>query len=438
VTASPGGQWTLVNASFTSATVSGLTGGVNYTFTVHAVSLNGESPDSAPSSPIMAIGPPGAPTSPSSVPGNASAVVRWSPPTNPGSSPVTGYILTPYLGATAQPTHTYDASTTSATLTGLPNGAIFSFTIVAVNDQGSGPPSDGSPTVTVIGIPTKPSPNPVAVSGNERATLSWKAPVDNGSPITSYLVIPYRQGTEETERTFNGSATTVVITGLVNEQTYTFTVAAINAAGRGFTSDASNPVKIGTPTAPPAPNAVPGTATATTGSLIVSHGASTANGAAITKYTATCTSSNGGVARSAARTGTTLALPITVTGLTTKKTYTCVVRATNVHGVGAASTATAPIIVGTPAAPTAVTATRVAAGQLRVAFTPGANNGAAITSFTATCVSSNGGMSRMKVGLASPLTVIALTVGKTYTCRVKATNSRGTGPASAASPPKTA
>jgi hypothetical protein len=40
-----------------------------------------------------------------------------------------------------------------------------------------------------------------------------------------------------------------------------------------------------------------------------------------------------------------------------------------------------------------------------------------------------------KSGTASPITVINLTAFKTYTCTVKAINSRGTGPASVASDP---
>jgi hypothetical protein len=91
------------------------------------------------------------------------------------------------------------------------------------------------------------------------------------------------------------------------------------------------------------------------------------------------------------------------------------------------------VIVGSPAAPTGVTAAHVAAGQIRVSFSPGANNGSIITSYTALCSSSNGGAARAKSGAASPLIVIGLTVGKSYTCIVRATNSRGTGLTSLAS-----
>jgi hypothetical protein len=91
--------------------------------------------------------------------------------------------------------------------------------------------------------------------------------------------------------------------------------------------------------------------------------------------------------------------------------------------------------VGTPLAPTNVGAAHLARGKLKVTFTPGANNGATITHYTATCKSTNGGATASHSNTASPITVAALTAAKTYTCTVTATNSRGTGPASKGSTP---
>src|SRR5205807_766183 len=142
---------------------------------------------------------------------------------------------------------------------------------------------------------------------------------------------------------------------------------------------------------------------------------------------ATCVSSNGGVLKTGTHTGATAA-PITVAAVTTGKTYTCTVKATNARGAGLASAPSLPVIVGSPAPPTGVTAAHVAAGQIKVTFTIGAGNGSAITSQTATCISSNGGVTKTgtHVGAtAAPITVTALTAGKTYTCKVKATNARG-------------
>ncbi len=74
--------------------------------------------------------------------------------------------------------------------------------------------------------------------------------------------------------------------------------------------------------------------------------------------------------------------------------------------------------------------TRIAKGTLKVAFAIPANNGAPITSYAATCTSKDAGAPKGKTGKAEPLIVSGLTGGKTYTCTVNATNSRGAGPAS--------
>src|ERR1700689_3430681 len=109
------------------------------------------------------------------------------------------------------------------------------------------------------------------------------------------------------------------------------------------------------------------------------------------------------------------------------------VTATNGAGTGLASatsnpvTPTAPLTV--PGAPTIGTATR-GNGEATVSFTAPANNGgAAITQYTVT--SSPGGITA--AGSASPITVTGLTNGTAYTFTVTASNSVGTGLASAAS-----
>ena len=111
-------------------------------------------------------------------------------------------------------------------------------------------------------------------------------------------------------------------------------------------------------------------------------------------------------------------------------TIKCTVTATNSAGsASATSAATATVAGSVPGAPTIGTAT---AGntQASVAFTaPAVTGGPAITSYTAT--SSPGGFTAS--GSASPLTVTGLTNGTAYTFTVTATNSIGTGPASAAS-----
>ena len=83
------------------------------------------------------------------------------------------------------------------------------------------------------------------------------------------------------------------------------------------------------------------------------------------------------------------------------------------------------ILGGVPGAPTIGTATAGTA-QASIAFTPPASSGGSvITSYSVSC----NGISQ--TGNVSPITVTGLTNGVLYTCAVTATNSLGTGPASA-------
>ena len=72
-----------------------------------------------------------------------------------------------------------------------------------------------------------------------------------------------------------------------------------------------------------------------------------------------------------------------------------------------------------PAAPT-VTGSTPSPGAVAVAFT--SDGTAGITSFTAECVSTDGGATGSQSGPASPITVSGLTPGKSYHCHVSATN----------------
>ncbi len=85
-------------------------------------------------------------------------------------------------------------------------------------------------------------------------------------------------------------------------------------------------------------------------------------------------------------------------------------------------------------APGQPTITSATAGnqQITVAFVPG--SGDAADSYTATCVSSNGGATGTVTGIASPIVVTGLTNGKGYACAVTASNTAGNSTPSASSP----
>ena len=88
----------------------------------------------------------------------------------------------------------------------------------------------GPAAATVPGAPT----GVTAVAGNASANVSWTAPPDGGSPITSYTITPYIGRWPRPRRPITGSppATSTTVTGLTNGTAYTFTVTATNAIGR--------------------------------------------------------------------------------------------------------------------------------------------------------------------------------------------------------------
>ena len=116
---------------------------------------------------------------------------------------------------------------------------------VDADNDGIGSACDGTPGggggVDAPGAPT----NVTASAGNASATVSWTAPSDNGGgPITGYK-IERRAGVgtwgiavPDTEN----ASTNKTVSGLTNGTSYTFRVTAINSAGPGEVSGASNSV----------------------------------------------------------------------------------------------------------------------------------------------------------------------------------------------------
>ena len=130
--------------------------------------------------------------------------------------------------------------------------------------------SSGTPSVaSIIGLNPSTAPaapaaptGVTATAGNGSATVSWTAPSDGNSPITSYTITPSTGSTTLTPTVITGNppATSAMITGLANGTAYTFTVTATNSVGTGPASAASNSVTPVAPTAPTAPTGVTATA----------------------------------------------------------------------------------------------------------------------------------------------------------------------------------
>ena len=128
-------------------TVTGLTDGSPYTFTVTATNGVGTGPASVAfdsGDPDAAATVPGAPTGVNATPGDGQATVSWTAPTSNGGSAITGYTVTSSPGGFTATT----AGATSAAVIGLTDGTSYTFTVTATNTVGTGPASAPSTSVT--------------------------------------------------------------------------------------------------------------------------------------------------------------------------------------------------------------------------------------------------------------------------------------------------
>jgi hypothetical protein len=110
----------------------------------------------------------------------------------------------------------------------------------------AGVPSMAATVHMTAAAPTAPAaPTGVtATAGNGSASVSWTAPANGGSPITSYTVTPYIGTTAQPSTTVTGNppATSTTVSGLTNGTSYTFAVTATNAVGSSQASAQSNAV----------------------------------------------------------------------------------------------------------------------------------------------------------------------------------------------------
>ena len=239
----------------TSATVTGLTNGVTYTFQVTAKNSFGSSAASAESAPVLVLGLPGVASAPVATAGVRGEVhLAWTDPTETGGVALIDYAIE-YRKTTDTAWTIYPHTPSPAAgivINGLSTGSTYVFRVAAKNPLGAGPASAISNAVIVIAAPTPPT-GVVAKAGDKVVNLSWTAPVtSNGSPITDY-VIEFRKATEATWTVYADSvsaATTATVANLGNGTSYAFRVTAKNGAGLSTPSAESTIV---TPSGPPAP-----------------------------------------------------------------------------------------------------------------------------------------------------------------------------------------
>ncbi|WP_433046412.1 fibronectin type III domain-containing protein [Dactylosporangium sp. CS-033363] len=401
-------------------TVSGLTPGQSYTFTVTAVAGGLEGAPSGPAAAVTAIDVPPAPGTPAAtVAGDRSLQLTWAAP----APPVTGYQVESSVdsgawtvvaaGPCAAPTGL------SCTVGGLTGGGSYRFRVTARNAAGPGTASAPSTAVVALAAPDAPTVAAATVNGPGSVSVTWTAPPGT---VDSYRVHVSPGGS-----TVDCPASPCTVSGLTAGTDYTFTVSALRGGLEGAASTASAAVTaLDPPAAPAQPAAVVGGDRAVTLTWAAPAGA--------TGYRVEVSADDGGF--SAVSTGDCAApsgLSCTVSGLTAGVSYRFRVTAQNQAGSGTASApSAATVAVASPGAPGTPVATVGGDRALRLTWTVPSGP---VTGYRVESSVDGGAWTVVSTGDCSGMacTVSGLTAGGSYRFRVTALNPAGDGTASAPS-----
>ena len=160
----------------------------------------------------------------------------------PGSVAGSSYTVTPSPSTSPA---TFSGSSSPVTVTGLQSATEYTYTVVASNRYGTASASAASAGVTATTVPQAPTIG-TATGADQSATLTFTAGNTGGSSITNY-----KYSTDNSTYTAFDPAQTsspLTISGLTNDQSYSFYLKSVNANGDSAASAASNSVVPGVPT----------------------------------------------------------------------------------------------------------------------------------------------------------------------------------------------
>lgn len=364
--------------------------------------------------------------------------LSWSQPANLGGLLITGYqIQRSSNGGSNWSTivsSTGNAATTYSD-TGLQPGTTYTYRVAAITVILTSSWSNTASATTLSPVTPPGAPTGLgAVSGTAQISLTWQAPSNNGgSAITGYDI--YRgtsPGGESSSPIASGvTSTRYVDSGLTNGQAYYYVVRAVNSAGQGAVSNEAFAVPATVPSAPQGLAATGGNS-----QVSLSWSApSSSGGSAITGYNIYRGTSSGGEGTTPLTVVSRNSLSYTDTSVVNGQIYYYTVRASNSVGTGpksneASATPLAPLTV--PGAPTGLAASEISPSQIRLSWNaPSSNGGSAITGYKIERSTDSGStwstISSNTQSSGTTYTDSGLGAGLTYTYRVSAINSQGTG-----------
>jgi len=436
----PGDVMQTLSTTSTTAALAGLAPGTTYAVSVQAKNATGSGGTVAglfttTSSPTTPLGV-------SAKAGDRQVILSWSAPSDPGSSPVTGYLVqqSTFTASTgtwsAWSTRVSSVAGLTTTFTGLTNGTAYRYQVQATNAVGGGRFSE-SVSVTPVGLAAAATGLKVVVK-DRSVDLSWSAPTDTGgSPVTRYSIEQSAySATTKTWGSWRAVASTATLAatigGLSNGTTYQYRVQTTTAVGAGAYSSVVSATPVGLPSAP-------GSLKATRGdkSVKLTWAAPTSTGGLpLAGYTVQYRSySSGSKAwtswKSSVSTSAATRAAV-VPSLVNGTTYELRVMARNSLGSGAASASSKAVPAGKPSVPTSVKATP-GTGKIKVSWKAPSSNGSAITGYVVQ-YSTNGTAWKTLQSVSKSSTSYTWTKAtkkKTYYFRVYAKNGVGSGTPSA-------
>ena len=232
-----------ISASARTRTFRDLDPATSYTFTLAAKNSTGTGPaQEATAITEQEARPPSIPATLTAVARSASSIrLDWTPPSDTGSSPITGYVIT----RPAQPPLNISASARTRTFRDLDPATSYTFTLAAKNSTGTGPAQEAT---AITEQEARPPSIPATLTAVARSAssirLDWTPPSDTGSsPITGYVITRPAQP----PLNISASARTRTFRDLDPATSYTFTLAAKNSTGTGPAQEATTATRGGEP-----------------------------------------------------------------------------------------------------------------------------------------------------------------------------------------------
>lgn len=239
--------------------ITGLTNGTSYGARIRAVNPLGAGIASEAAAEVIPSTVPDAPASVSATSNaNTQSVATWTAPASNGGAAITGYKIeyaaSPYSSYTVLTANT-GTTATSATVTGLSNGTSYKIRISATNFNGFGATTE-SGVIVPSTVPSAPTITDASDYASNESVVTWTVPASNGGASITDYVVQYSSNSGSTWNTFTdgiSTALSVTVTGLNNETSYLFRVAAVNASGTGAYSGTTEGFPSTIPDAPGKP-----------------------------------------------------------------------------------------------------------------------------------------------------------------------------------------